>query len=244
MESIIATREEIQHFLSIPTFVNPWFPGYSDCSDSGFGCGDGFGYGTSNGLGYGDNFSSGSKFDFGDGTGLGSGAGSSDGFGSCYSDNDIKALNGNIIDYIDTVPTIITQVHNNFARGYTVKDDLTLQSCYIVRIGNSFAHGKVLKYAVADAEEKELQKMPIKERIAKFIKVFGSLDSEHTGKEFYDWHHILTGSCRMGRDEFCKLHNIDLTHKYSVGYFLDITKNSYGSDMIQQVYESYKLINE
>lgn len=244
MESIIATREEIQRFLLVPTFVNPWFPGYSDCSDSGFGCGDGLGYGTSNSCGYCDNFSSGSKFDFGNGSGLGSGAGSNLGFGFCYGDNNIKALNGNIIDYIDTVPTIITQVHNNFAKGYIVKDDLTLQSCYIVKIGNSFAHGKALKYAVADAEEKELRKMPIKERIAKFIKVFGPLDSEHTGKEFYDWHHILTGSCRMGRDEFCKSHNIDLTHKYSVNYFLDITKNSYGSDVIQQVYESYKLIKK
>lgn len=86
--------------------------------------------------------------------------------------------------------------------------------------------------------------MPIKERIAKFIEVFGSLDLEHTGKEFYDWHHILTGSCKMGRDEFCKSHNIDLTHKYSVDYFLDITKNAYGSDVIQQVYESYKLIKK
>ena len=77
--------------------------------------------------------------------------------------------------------------------------------------------------------------MPIEERIEKFIEVFGSLDSEHTGKEFYDWHHILTGSCRMGRDKFCEENGIDLTKKYSVRYFLNITKNSYGGDIIKEI---------
>ena len=184
MESVISTREEVLHFLSI----NP-ICGYGD------GYGDGYGYG----------------------------------------DVDIKALNGNIVDYIDSVPTIITQVRDNIACGYIVKDDLTLSPCFIAKVGNSFAHGNTLKEAVADAEAKEMGEMPIEERIEKFIEVFGSLDSEHTGKEFYDWHHILTGSCRMGRDKFCEENGIDLTKKYSVRYFLNITKNSYGGDIIKQI---------
>ena len=139
------------------------------------------------------------------------------------------------MDYIDSVPTIITQVRDNIACGYIVKDDLTLSPCFIAKVGNSFAHGNTLKEAVADAEAKEMGEMPIEERIEKFIEVFGSLDSEHTGKEFYDWHHILTGSCRMGRDKFCEENGIDLTKKYSVRYFLNITKNSYGGDIIKQI---------
>ena len=87
--------------------------------------------------------------------------------------------------------------------------------------------------------------MAIEERIEKFKVVFGSLDSEHTGKKFYDWHHILTGSCRMGRDGFCKAHKIDLEKKYTVRYFLDITENAYGGDVIKQIRESYGLmVNE
>ena len=39
----------------------------------------------------------------------------------------------------------------------------------------------------------------------------------------------------MGRDEFCKDNRIDLTKKYSVEYFLNITKNSYGGDIIKQI---------
>ena len=108
------------------------------------------------------------------------------------------------------------------------------------KVGNSFAHGKTLKDAIADAKAKETKRLPIEERIEKFIEVFGSLDSEHTGKEFYDWHHILTSSCKMGRDEFCKSHSIDLTQKYSVRYFLDITEKSYGGDVIKRIRETYE----
>ena len=152
--------------------------------------------------------------------------------------------NGNIVDYIDDVPTIITQVRGNIACGYIIKDDLTLDSCFIAKVGNSFAHGKTLKDAVADAEAKEMENMPVEERIKKFVEVFGILDSEHTGKEFYDWHHILTGSCRMGRDEFCEAHDIDLTKKYTVRYFLDLTKNSFGGDVIKQIGEAYENVEE
>ncbi len=197
MESVISTREEVLHFLSI----NPI-------------CGSGSGYGSGYGDGYG------------------------------YGSGDIKALNGNIVDYIDNVPTIIIQVRGNIACGYIVKKDLTLEPCYIAKAGNSSAHGNTLKEAVADAEAKEMEDMPIEERIKKFVETFGSLDSEHTGKEFYAWHHILTGSCRMGRDEFCKAHNVDLTKKYTVKYFLDLTKGSYGSNVIKQVRESYKSMEE
>ena len=235
MESIIATREEVQGFLSI-----------QNNSGYGYGHGDGDGYGSGYGSGSGDGSGSGYGYGDGSGYGFGSGSGYGDGygFGSGSGDDDIKALNGNIVYYIDDVPTIITQVRGNIACGYIVEEDLTLDSCYIAKVGNSFAHGETIKEAVADAEAKEMERLPIEERIEKFVETFGSLDSEHTGKEFYDWHHILTGSCRMGRDEFCKAHDVDLAKKYTVRYFLAITKNSFGSDVIKLIRESYENMEE
>ena len=215
MNSVIATREEVQDFLSIQ---------FGD----GYGDGDGDGYGDGDGSGYGNDDSSGDGY--GDGYGFGSG--------------DIKALNGNIVDYVDSLPTIIIQVRDNFAKGYTVKNDLTLSPCYVAKVGNSFAHGSTLKEAVADAEAKEMEKMTVEELIAKFVETFGSLDSEHTGQEFYDWHHILTGSCRMGRDEFCKAHDVDLKKKYTIKYFLDLTKESYGGDIIKLIGKEYEKMEE
>lgn len=259
MEGVRATREEVKRFLSIIIdycdnpddciIIGEWGCGNGDGRINSDGYGDGYGVGSGDSEGYGfcsNCFSVDS--DFGYGCGFGSaGYGHRDGSGD-DSDGceygDIKALNGNIVDYIDYVPSIITQVHGNIACGYIVKADLTLESCFIAKVGNSFAHGKTLKDAVADAKAKEAKRLPIEKRIEKFREVFGSLDSEHTGKEFYEWHHILTGSCRIGRDEFCKTHNIDLTQKYSVRYFLQITKEAYGGSVIKLIKKAYENIEK
>ena len=230
MNSVKVTREEVERFLSVQQPIYSSDYGYS----YGFGRGDGSGFGSNDGYGFGSGNSSGPGF----------GEGSGFGYGdiSAYSSvrGGIKVLNGNIVDYIDNIPTIITQVHGNIACGYIVQNFPTLESCFIAKVDNFFAHGKTLKEAVANARAKRMRKIPIEEQIEKFIKVLGPLDSEHTGKEFYDWHHVLTGSCEMGRAEFCKIHNIDLTKKYTVKYFLDITKDSYGGDVIKLVRESYE----
>ena len=249
MESIKATREEVKRFLFIQNSNYGLDYGGNKGSDDGYGFGFGSGKGSDGGYGFGHGSSVGSGFGSGssdDGSGFGSEYGLSPGpdFGFGYGNGDVTELNGNIVDYIDNVPTIIIQVHGNFAYGYIVKEDLTLESCFIAKLGNSFAHGKTLKEAVTDAKAKETKRLPIEERIEKFIEIFGPLDSEHTGKEFYDWHHILTGSCRMGRDGFCKSHNIDLAQKYSVRYFLNITKDSYGGDVIKSIKEKYEKIEK
>ena len=248
MESIgvRVTREEVERFLSIKTI-----------NGEGCGCGFGDGYGYSGRYGYGYGYGPGSGYNpgsgggggydygngFGDSNGSGDGSGFSGGYGSEDGDGEggdvsvvnIKTFKGCDIDYIDGVPTIITHIHNNIASGFIIRFDMTLIPCYVAKAGNSFAHGKTLKDAVEEAQAKEMEEMPIEERIEKFIEVFGSLDSEHIGKEFYYWHHTLTGSCRMGRDKFCKDNNIDLEKKYSVRYFLNITKNSYGGEVIKQI---------
>ena len=248
MESlnVRVTREEVQRFLSIKTNI-----GYGCGSGKGTDCGSGYGYGDGDGYGPGSGYRTGSGggdvYNYGNGCGHSNGSGDGSGFSEGYGSEDgsgeggdvsvmnIKTFNGHIIDYIDGVPTIITNIHNNVAIGFIIGFDMTLIPCYVAKAGNSFAHGKTLKDAVKDAEAKEMGEMPIEERIEKFIEVFGSLDSEHMGEEFYDWHHILTGSCRMGRDKFCEENGIDLTKKYSVRYFLQITKNSYGGDIIKKI---------
>ena len=248
MESlnVSVTREEVKRFLSVKTINGEGCGcglgdgyGYGSRYGYGSGYGPGSGYDTGSGGGggydYGDGFSDSNGSGFGDGLCCGYGSEYGSGEGGDVSVMNIKTFNGHIVDYIDGVPTIITNIHNNVASGFIIGFDMTLIPCYVAKAGNSFAHGNTLKDAVKDAEAKEVGEMPIEERIEKFIEVFGSLDSEHTGKEFYDWHNILTGSCRMGRDKFCKENGIDLTKKYSVRYFLNITKNSYGGDVIKRI---------
>ena len=84
-----------------------------------------------------------------------------------------------------------------------------------------------------------MEARPVEDRIAEFKKQYPELTTKATGKELYDWHHILTGSCTMGRDEFCRAKDVKMDQLYTIEYFLTITADSYGSDVIRQVRESY-----
>ena len=73
-----------------------------------------------------------------------------------------------------------------------------------------------------------------------FVAEYPSLGTKAKCAEFYRWHHILTGSCTMGRNEFVKAHELDMDKDYTVGYFLTITANSFGGEIIKQLRELYE----
>ncbi|HIT69650.1 MAG TPA: hypothetical protein IAC36_07100 [Candidatus Aphodomonas merdavium] len=80
--------------------------------------------------------------------------------------------------------------------------------------------------------------MPVEERIQAFLAEFKP-GINYPAKEFYDWHHRLTGSCEMGRKAFAKEHGIDIEHgKMTLEAFLELTKNAYGGEMIRAVIKS------
>ena len=143
---------------------------------------------------------------------------------------------------VDDTPTLIYSVHANYAKGAILNNDLTLQPCYIARVGNSFAHADILKQAIKEATEKDIECQPIEQKINMFVEDFHTLDTKALGSILFDWHHRLTGSCRMGREQFCKEHDVSMATEYTIEYFLDITKDSYGGDVIKQVRERYNLM--
>ena len=120
---------------------------YGYDSGSGFGDGIGFGNGFGNGSGYGAGFGSGYGAGYGNGYGSGYGNGSGDG-------DSIKEINHQKVYMIDGVSTIITQLHNNIAKGFVLFNGLELTPCFIVKQDNLFAHGTTLKEAVASLQEK------------------------------------------------------------------------------------------
>ena len=176
---------------------------------------------------------------YGSGYGYGYGDGSGSGYGDGYGDG-IKYLDGLPVHLVDGVQTIFASIKRDYASGFIVQKDMTLKPCYIAKYGDFFAHGDTLKDAVRDAEAKWLQDRPLEERIADFRKKFPSLDTKAKCSVFYDWHHILTGSCTMGRDQFIRENGLDMEKEYTVAYFLDITKSAYGRDAISALREAYK----
>ena len=103
-----------------------------------------------------------------------------------------------------------------------------------------FAHGKTLKEAQSALESKIFDDMDIEEKIAEFKKQFNVTD-RYPVRRFYDWHNKLTGSCEMGRKAFADSHGIDIDNDFmTVPEFIEVTRDSYGGEVIKQLEESYK----
>ena len=228
--------------LTREAFLHTDFTGYGsgsgdgDGSGSGYGSGDGsgygYGYGDGYGYGYGDGYGSG----YGDGSGSGSGYGYGDGYG-------LKSINGQPVDVIDDVPTILTSIIGNAAKGFIVCADLSLATTFVCKKGNTFAHGETLHKAREALLEKLFDDMPTEERIAAFCKEFKP-GVKRSAMDFFSWHHRLTGSCEQGRREFAKQHGVDLDHdELTPEEFFALTRDDYGGSIIRQTEEAFASSN-
>lgn len=210
---------------------------FVDGNGYGGGCSYGDGSGAGFGSGGGDGYSNGSGNCFGDGYGCGVG-----GCGGSYSGKGVKELNGDNVYLIDCIQTIIKSVHGNIAQGFILKSDLTLQPCYIVKEQNYFAHGDTLHDAFTSLQEK-LERLydesTEEERIEAFVKKFPDYDMPYPNRDLFAYHNVLTGSCRMGRESFCKDNGINLDGSTTVREFVSLTKDSYGSETIRRLPQAY-----
>ncbi len=213
--------------------------------DSGCGYGCGFGHGSGGGSDSGCGYGSGSGYDTGDSYGYdtgdsygyGCGDGCGDGFNSDGSGclRYVKTYCGQPVYDIDGVPTLIESVRHGVAFGTTLRDDLTTTPCVIVKNGHVYAHGATLREAMAALQAKLCDGMTEEERIAAFWECHNRTD-KYSGRDLYQWHHVLTGSCEFGRNEFVKNHGIDIDNsEFTVAEFVKLCKNSYGGKVIRKL---------
>lgn len=221
------------------------FSAISNGSDAGAGAGYGSAIGRGFGCGYGicnndHNGTDGVCAGVDVGGGYGCGFGSPDGNGYGWGDNlGVKDINGNIVCIIDDIPTIITSVRNNIAKGFIVKNDLQFEPCYVVKENNQFAHGDTLKDAFMSLQEKLYDDSTEEERIEAFKKQFPEYDVKYNNRDLFVYHHVLTGSCRMGREAFMSNKGLSLDDKTSVREFVKLTQDAYGGDIIKKLPEAY-----
>lgn len=223
-------EDQIKKFLSISA-------GYGD------GYGYGYGYGEEDGSGYGAGYNAGSGYGTDYGSGAGSGDGAGDGYG--YDDTsddtsgdgyDLKMINGDKVYIIDNTPTIIKQVRGNIAKGFIIEPDLTLVPTVVAKQDNKFAHGKTLRDAFDSLHEKLFDDSTEEERLEAFRQHFPDFYAMYPAKELFHWHHVLTGSCRQGRELFCVSHDINIeTDMFNIYQFINLTRNSYGGETIRKL---------
>ena len=207
--------------------------------DISYGSGDGYGYGSGDGYGSGYGYGSGSGY--GSGDGYGSGSGSGDGYVYGYGDGSgygIKTFCGKNVYLIDDVPTIIESVRGNIAKGHILQNDFSLTPCFVVKDSGKFAHGETLHEAFEALQEKLYDDSTEEERILKFREHFTDFSKKYPARELFVWHHVLTGSCKAGREAFCCDRGIDVDKdEFTVYEFIGLTKDSYGGETIKKLSE-------
>ena len=187
--------------------------------------------GSGYGYGYGDGYGSGSGYGYGDGDGYGYGSGSGSGYG-------VKTFCGRNVYLIDGVQTIIESTRGNIAKGHILQNDLTLTPCFVVKENGKFAHGSTLRGAFESLQEKLYDDSTEEERILKFREHFTDFSKKYPARELSVWHHILTGSCKAGREAFCRDRGIDVDKdEFTVYEFIGLTKDSYGGETIKKLSE-------
>ena len=222
----------------IANFLDGYGDGSGSGSGSGYGDGSGSGYGDGSGSGYGSGYGSGSGS--GSGSGYGDGSGSGYGSGYCYGDGSVEGIKtfcGEAVYLIDGVQTIIRTVNGNVAKGAILNGNLTLVPCYVAKQDGTFAHGKTLREAMSALRDKLFDEMPEEERIAAFWAEH-KRGEKYPCRDLYEWHHRLTGSCEMGRNQFAKDHGIDVDKdEMTVEEFIELTKDAYGGEVIMRLEE-------
>ena len=182
----------------------------------------------------------------GNGSGNGNGSGSGSGYGYGYGSGDgsgLKSLNGQPVDMIDNVPTILTRIIGDAAKGFIVRADLSLAPTFVCKQGNAFAHGETLHKAREALLEKLFDDMPTEERIKAFCAEFKP-GVKRPAMDFFSWHHRLTGSCEQGRREFALQHDVDIDiDELTPEEFFVLTRDSYGGSIIRQTEKAFAARN-
>lgn len=191
---------------------------YSGGNGNGYGFEEGGGYGCVYNENYGSKHSATNGYGNGDNFGFG-----------------LKSINESAVYIIDNMPTIITSIRNNIAKGFIVKTDLSFEPCYIVKENNQFAHGDTLKDAFMSLQEKLYDDSTEEERIEAFKQKFPKYDDKYSNRDLFAYHHVLTGSCRMGRETFVADKGLSLDGETSIREFVELTKDSYGGKIIKKL---------
>ena len=113
--------------------------------------------------------------------------------------------------------------------------NFTTQNAFLGKFENVIAHGDTIRDAITDAKTKYFSQLDFEKIKEMFLKEF-SKKEKMSVKELYDWHGLLTGSCRFGRSEFQKKkHHLKDTDELTLGQFVALTQDAFGGLRIKEL---------
>lgn len=146
----------------------------------------------------------------------------------------LKKFKGNEVYYIDNIPCYFLAIKRNTAKVQVIKNDFTTELQYISKQGSLFAHGKTKDESLQSVLDKHFASLSFSEKKSEFVLKFKKNET-YKAQIFFDWHHILTGSCKYGRLDFIQSRGIKLDSEMSVIDFLTITQSEYNGNIIKEI---------
>jgi len=153
----------------------------------------------------------------------------------------LKTYKGQRIYEIDGIPCVFKSINKSllFAKVAVINSkDLSSSLQFVFKFNNFFAHGGSLKQAKSDAEAKYYSQLDFPARIKEFNSTFKQ-GVKYNAQLFYNWHTTLTGSCSSGKARWVKERGFDLKSKITIEEFVNLTKDSYGGNVIKQLKDSF-----
>lgn len=167
---------------------------------------------------------------YGDGSGDGSGDG--DGYGGGV---EIQSYKGQEVYYVDDIPCVFKSVHNDWASVEVIDlNNFTTHTAFLGKFENVIAHGDTIRDAITDAKTKYFSQFNFEKIKEMFLQEF-SKKEKMTVKELYDWHGLLTGSCRFGRSQFQEEHHLKDTDELTLAQFVELTQDAFGGSRIKEL---------
>lgn len=140
---------------------------------------------------------------------------------------------------IDGMQTFITHIRNNVAKGFFIVHNNVI-TCFIVKEQGIYAHGATIKEAFYSLQAKLFNLTTEEQRIKEFKKKFPDYNKEYNNLDLFIAHHELTGSCLMGRKIFMTEHHKTMEGKTSIKDFIELSKNSYGGNIVKKLLNAYE----
>lgn len=191
--------------------------------------------GDKNGGGFGDG-------DAGSGDSCGRGIDGKYPRGVCNVDNaalSVLTYNGEPVYVVDGIPCVFKTVHDVWAKVDVInRKDFTARTAFIGKCKGFFAHGETLRMALQDAKGKYYRSVDFEAKKEELKVLFSrSADNKLPVSTLYEWHGMLTGSCRFGRDEFMRTHALKDDDRLTLNEFVDLTAAHFGGEKIKELLE-------
>ena len=154
------------------------------------------------------------------------------------------SFNGNKLYIVDNYLLYITNIHEPWANGEIIKNDLTTQSCYIGKVNDKY----VVSNTLHDGLDKLREVISVTENNEKdtakaFVIAHPCYEEEYDWEEMVSWHKLIKQSCDDGRKNFSLYSNKENFKKTTPKKLIELMKN-YGVTRLATYMEEYYLEKE